>query len=296
MSSLLELELEPLVSKIHDSDTDSRIEPLTDLQQEAYKSVFNPNREHAPIHAVHSNKSKTSKKKGEKHKVQFNEETVSKKECQPGKRPSFDVRNKFGNSVKIVPFLNYLGERRNMFCKNKAYPNYVWDASIDKYCCSESPEDVLTRLNHLLDTLENGVGNVNINSSSSSHFDTIKDEINRIFKLLFPDDTGFGDETDKRNFEIRQQVEDKLDSLISGNDTGLPTSRQSPSDYSWAWKEGIPTTTTLMANARWRPLQPGGRRRPSSKKNKSKKSKKSNKSKKSKKVNMQNTKRIRRIR
>ena len=36
MSSLLELELEPLVhSKIHDSDTDSRIEPLTDLQQEA---------------------------------------------------------------------------------------------------------------------------------------------------------------------------------------------------------------------------------------------------------------------
>lgn len=282
------------------SETDSRVEPLTELQQEAYNSVFNPNRERTPIHAVHSSKSKKSSKKGEKHKsIRFNEETVSKKECPPDKRPSFDVKNRFGKSIRIVPFIHYLHDRRNIICRNETYPNYVWDASIDKYCCSENPEDILNRLNHLLDTLENGVGNVNINSKNSSNFDIIKNEINKIFKILFPDYSGLGDETDKRNFEIRKEVEDKLDSLISENDTGEQTSRVSPSDYSEnAWQEGVPRTTIRMANAIWSQIQPrpkGGQRRPSLKKNKSKKSNKTKKSKRTSKVNMKNTKRIRRI-
>jgi hypothetical protein len=285
-------------SKIPETDTVSRIEPLTDLQKEAYNSVFNPNRVSQQLQLrLHEYDSKYTKKRAirnettSKKTVMFNE--VSKQKCPPGKSPDFHVTDRYGKSVKVVPFLRYLYPNRNTFCKNKTYPNYVWDASIDKYCCSENPEDILIRLNHLLDTLENGVGNVNINSSISSNFDIIKNEINKIFKLLFPDDTGFGDETDTRNFEIRKEVENKLDSLISENDTGLQTSHVSPSDYSEAWQEGIPRTTKHMANAIWSQIQPrpkGGQRRPSLKKNKSKKSKRMSK------VNMKNTKRTRRIR
>jgi hypothetical protein len=131
----------------------------------------------------------------------------------------------------------------------------------------------------------------------------VKSEINDTFKLLFPDVTGFGIETDKRNLEIRKEVEEKLESLIADNHTGLQIGEKfelPPSDKSFAYKEeeseGIPKpkTTTAMANAKWSIMPgPGGRRRPSSKKYKKYTYIKKNQ-KKSKRTS--NTKRIRRIR
>jgi hypothetical protein len=206
-------------------------QPLTLLQQEACNSVFGHKRNYSPLqqHSYNPKSIKqgairsTSKSKtpsGSKKVVNISE--VSKQTCPSGISPDFDVVSN-GKRIKLVPFLRYLYDTRNTYCKNKTYPNFVWDATIDKYCCSENPEDILTRLNHLLDALENGVGNVNVNSSNSPKFDLIKSEINKIFKFLFPDDTGFDLKTNKRNLAIRQKVEEKLDSLIFENDTGEPT-------------------------------------------------------------------------
>lgn len=204
-------------------------EPLTLLQQEAYNSVFGHKRNYSPLqqHSYNPNSIKqgairsTSKSKTPRGSVVIPE--VSQQTCPSGKSPVFDVvRN--GKRIKFVPFIVYLNKTRDDYCAHhKTHPYYVWDATVDKYCCSENPEDQLTRLNHLLDALENGVGNVNVNSSNSPNFNLITSEINKIFKFLFPDDTGFGIETDKRNLDIRQKVYEKLDSLISENDTGEPT-------------------------------------------------------------------------
>ena len=200
--------------------------PLIPLQQKAYDSVFKDKQNYSQLHSYNPKSIKqgairrTSETPRGSKTVVIPE--VSQQTCPSGISPDFDVVNKNGKRVKLVPFIRYLYETRNTYCKNKKYPNYVWDATIDKYCCSESPEDILTRLNHLLDALENGVGNVNINSSVIDTFDEIKNEINKIFKFLFPDDSGFGDEINNRNLDIRRKVEEKLDSLISENDTGLP--------------------------------------------------------------------------
>jgi hypothetical protein len=205
-------------------------EPLTLLQQEAYNSVFGHKRNYSPLqqHSYNPKSIKqgairsTSKSKTQRGSVVIPE--VSQQTCPSRKRPVFDVVSN-GKRIKIVPFIVYLNKTRDDYCKHddETYPYYVWDDTIDKYCCSENPEDPLTRLNHLLDALENGVGNVNVNSSNSPNFDVITREINKIFKFLFPDDTGFGIKTDKRNLDIRRKVDEKLDSLISENDTGEPT-------------------------------------------------------------------------
>ena len=204
-------------------------QPLIPLQQEAYNSVFGPKRDYSPLHSYNPSSIKqgsirheSKTPSGSKKAVVIGE--VSKQTCPSGKSPDLDVV-KDGKPINLVPFLRYLYNTRNTYCKDQAYPNFVWDATIDKYCCSENPEYVLTRLNHLLNALENGVGNVNVNSGNSHNFDLIKREINKIFKFLFPDDTGFDVdlETNQRNFYIRVKVEEKLDSLIFENDTGEPT-------------------------------------------------------------------------
>lgn len=192
--------------------------PLSPLQQEAYNSVFEHKRTYRPLHSYNptSGTSKTPRDDSKKSKKKFHiHEEVPKQTCR--KNPTFD-------KSKNVPFRIYLHETRNDYCvSHNPYKHYVWDATIDKYCCSENPEDKLIRLKHLLDVLENGVGNVDVNSSNIQGFDLIKNEINKIFKFLFPDKTGFGFETDQRNFNIRKEVNDKLDSLILENDTGEPT-------------------------------------------------------------------------
>jgi hypothetical protein len=210
-------------------------QPLTPLQQEAYNSVFGPKRDYSPLHSYNPRGSIRRESKtpsGSKKAVVIRE--VSKQTCPSGISPDLDVVNNDGKHIKLVPFIRYLYNTRNTYCKDKTHSNFVWDATIDKYCCSENPEYVLTRLNHLLNALENGVGNVNVNSGNSHEFDLIKREINKIFKFLFPDDTGFGLETDQRNFDIRVEVEEKLDRLIFENDTGEPTRRLlSPEFIRW---------------------------------------------------------------
>lgn len=276
--------------------------PLTPLQQDAYNLVFNPNRVRShelQLHDYHSSsrtKGEIRRRKPSHTKVNFNEESVSKQSCPSGESPDCPV--------KPIPIPVYLDKSRDKYCKNKTYPNFVWDANIDKYCCSETPENILTRLNHLMDALEHAVDNVNISQKSINRFTIIKNEINAIFKVLFSDETGSAD-ANLRNFEIRRNVENKLESLIADNHTGLQTGELelSSSDKSFAYEEqeseGIPKpkTTTAMANAKWSSIMPGpgGRRRPSSKKYKKytyiKKNQK--KSKRTSKVNMKNTKRIR---
>ena len=203
--------------------------PLTPLQQKAYNSVFGHKRDYSPLQQQYSY-NPSSIKQGSIHRKSKTPSgskkvtlKVSRQRCPSGTSPDFRVEDKDGKRIKLVPFLRYLYETRDNYCKNQSYPNYVWDATIDKYCCSENPEDKMTRLNHLLDALENGVGNVDVNSGNSHNFDLIKSEINKIFKFFFPDDTGFGFETDQRNLDIRVKVEEKLDRLIFENDTGEPT-------------------------------------------------------------------------
>lgn len=191
--------------------------PLIPLQQEAYNSVFEHKRTYRPLHSYNPT-SGTSKTPRDDSKKEVHIHEVPKQTCR--KSPVFD---KNGKRIK-VPFRIYLHETRNDYCvSHRLHKHYVWDATIDKYCCSQNPENKLIRLKHLLDVLENGVGNVDVNSSNIQGFDLIKNEINKIFKFLFPDKTGFGFETDQRNFNIREEVNDKLDSLILENDTGEPT-------------------------------------------------------------------------
>lgn len=226
----------------HHHHVEPKPKPLTPLQQKAYDSVFRHKRDYSPLQQQYSyNPSSIKQRQGAirpKSKTPSGSKKVtlkvSRQRCPSGTSPDFRVEDKDGKRINLVPFLRYLYDTRNTYCKNQSYPNFVWDATIDKYCCSENPEDKMTRLNHLLDALENGVGNVDVNSDNSHNFDLIKSEINKIFKFFFPDDTGFDLETDQRNLDIRVEVEEKLDRLIFENDTGEPTRRLlSPEFIRW---------------------------------------------------------------